>query len=131
MHGGMYRAERVRHMTHGNEAGGSSRRRGAAPRDYAALNLTTEIATLTAVDCGRCAATEPLLPVPAASGVAESTRRRFCPASQQSQAPAPHPRGAWLRAPSVDCHLPDSLCFHASAESSPPFESPDPRVAAT
>ena len=102
----------------------------AAP-DYAALNLTTEIATLTAVDCGRCAATEPLLPVPAASGVAESTHRRFCPASQQSQAPAPHPRGAWLRAPSVDCHLPDSLCFHASAESSPPFESPDPRVAAT
>ena len=60
----------------------------AAPRDYGELRQTTDAASLTAVDCGRCAATERFCPVPAASGVAESTRRGFC-ASSAVAGPSP------------------------------------------
>ena len=40
------------------------------------------------IDCGRYAATERFFPVPAASGVAESTRRSFC-ASSAVAGPSP------------------------------------------
>ena len=66
----------------------SSGRSRGSPRDYGDLRQTTDAALLTAVDCGRYAATERFFPVPAASGVAESTRRGFC-ASSAVAGPSP------------------------------------------
>ena len=104
-----------------------TRLRKEAPPDYGELRQTTDAASLTVIDCGRYAATERFFPVPAASGVAESTRRSFC-ASSAVAGPSPLARRrlaarAWRGLPFAP---PVRSAAHASADSAIPFESRTP-----